>query len=650
MSDKVTRRAITLTLLVLLVVVAAASPYAEGHETDQYTLPPRRQFAEVGPYLTRLVYDAVAKGAQQQNNRIHSAVNAKARPAEVEKLQSPEDIAAAVNTEFPVALFFIESLDRTMTSSAMATRYPGCVVGYKPFVGVRKNIDIGLNPFRAWNCATVRAYGVYMGDDKLGHFSDMGKHYFDTYRDALRRGMGEEKAVREAIRMGTDGPIYSEKGLLGLMTAGAYSNGDLVSNYMGFCFYKNLTQPVVLKGERRPPLLVRDGAYWKLAPHVRPDSDFFSWYISDHLNEALNPSLYRFDFRKGIRRAITEYRKDLLPRYADANGNPRSPDWFAAKTAQLKTYYGFDYGHDGDKELNRMSDCCFAKAPDMKKPSVANGDGLLPMHYAAMRGDVLALQKLQEGGADLNARVNVSDSVAAVRGDTPLHLAAREGKVPAVAFLLIRGADVRARNERGVTPLHMACDQPQVALLLIEAGAEVDAADETGRTPLHWAANDPAGVATQVLVNHGGKSWSRDRDGRTPLHLAAAAGHDDAIDVLLRANREVDSIDRFGATAIHLAAAGGHVKVTEQLLTAGAAPNSKDEFGCTPLLAALRAGQQAAAGTLLSHGADPDAADAYGTTPMTLAQRENMPSLVTLLRQASEAQVPTASEQAAGGH
>ena len=648
MSDNFTRRAIT----VFLLVVAAANSYAVGHETDQFTLPPRRQFADVGPYLTRLVYDAVAKGAQQQNNRIRAALGSRPKNGEIEKLQSPEAIADAVNGQYTAALFFIEGLDKTMTASATAARYPGRVVGYKPFVGIRKNIDIGLNPFRAWNCATIQAFGVYLGDDKVGHFTDMGKHYFDTYREAIRRGAAEEKAVREAIKMGTDGPVYSEKGLLGLLTAGAYSNADLVSNYMGFCFYKNLTVPVTLKGEQRPPMLVRDGQYWKLAPHVRPDSDFFSYFISDHLNEALNPSMYRFDFRKGIRKAITEFRRDIVARYADPNGNPRSPEWFAAKTAQLKTYWGLDYGHDGDKELNRISDCCFAPAPDPKKPTVANADGLLPVHWAAMRGDVLLLQRLQEAGADLNARVNVSDSVAAVRGDTPLHLAAREGRVPAVAFLLFRGADVRARNERGVTPLHMACDQPQVTLLLIEAGAEVDAADERGRTPLHWAANDPAGASTQVLLNHGGKSWSRDQDGRTPLHLAAAAGHDDAVETLLRATKEIDSIDRFSATALHLAAMGADVKVAEQLLAAGASPNAKDDFGCTPLLAAVRAGQRDVVSALLTHGADPGVADAYGATPGVVAQREGFDAIVVLLRQTGESQSPASTvvtEQAVGG-
>ena len=293
----------------------------------------------MGPYLTRMMYDALAKGAAAQNARIKSALQSRAKPADIEKLQSPDELANTVNAQFSAALFVIENLDRVVTSSTTATRYPACITGYKPFVGVRKNVDVSINPIRAWNCATIKAFGVWMGDDKIGHFEDMGKHYYDTYREQLRKGVGEEKAVRAAIAIGTDGPIYSEKGFLGWASCGDYSNADLVANYMGFLFYKNLTSPVMLKGVERPPLFVRDGQYFKLAPHVRPDSDFFSWYVSDHLNEALNPGSYLVTVRGGIRRAIVEFRKDNLPRYADANGNPRSPEWFNAKVEQLRTYW-----------------------------------------------------------------------------------------------------------------------------------------------------------------------------------------------------------------------------------------------------------------------------------------------------------------------
>src|SRR5439155_1498710 len=175
--------------------------------------------------------------------------------------------------------------DKMVTDPAERVKYPGRLLGVKVGNGVRRYVDLPLNPFNAWSCATLKAFGVYFGTDKIGHFTDMGMHYYHAYRNALRDGKSEDQAMKAALHLGTDDPVYSERGLLGLVTAGDYSNADLVSNLMGFCFYKNLSEPVMLKGEQRPPMLVRDGHYWKLADHVRPDSDFFSWFVSNHLNE-----------------------------------------------------------------------------------------------------------------------------------------------------------------------------------------------------------------------------------------------------------------------------------------------------------------------------------------------------------------------------
>jgi len=205
------------------------------------------------------------------------------------------------------------------TDPAERVKYPGRLPGFKNG-SLRRYVDLPLNPFNAWACATIKAYGVYFGTDKIGHFTDMGMHYYDAYREVLRKGKSEDDAVKAALKLGTDDPVYSERGLLGLVTAGDYSNADLISNYMGFCFYKNLSDPVMLKGVQRPPMFVRDGDYWKTAPHVRADSDFFSWFISDHWNEALNPGVYRNDIKDRIKKAIVESRKLVLPRYCDANG------------------------------------------------------------------------------------------------------------------------------------------------------------------------------------------------------------------------------------------------------------------------------------------------------------------------------------------
>ena len=64
---------------------------------------------------------------------------------------------------------------------------------------------------------------------------------------------------------------------------------------------------------------------------------------------------------------------------------------------------------------------------------------------AGSRGDVLALRRMLEDGARLDA--------ADYDGRTALHLAAAEGHLEAVQFLLARGVDVNATDRWGRTPL-----------------------------------------------------------------------------------------------------------------------------------------------------------------------------------------------------
>jgi ankyrin repeat protein len=633
------RRALVRTILALLIVGSVAQ-WTHAHETDQYTLPPERRFADLSDHFTKMFYDAVASGVEWQNTRIKAAVASGIKP-EIEKTQSPDQLVIAVNRQFSNALFLINSLDDLVTSNGIKERYPGRVVGYKPTLGVRKNVDLIINPFRTWQCATVFAFGTYTGNDKVGHFTDMGKHYYDAYRAALAEGKTEEQANRAAINVGCYGFIFSERGLLGLVTAGDYSNADLVSNYMGFCFYKNLTQPVMLKGVKRPPMVVRDGDYWKLADFVRPDSDFFSWFIPEHFNEALNPGMYRGDLRNGIRKAIVDSRKLVLQRYTDPNGDPRPRQWFIDQTNVLKTYYGVDYGHQGDEKkgtLLTIADTCFAKPPRRHNANDRNADGLTSVHYAAAISDLRALGEFLDAGANPNVRVISDVDFPAVNGDTPLHIAARNGHLDAVKMLIAHHADVNAANARGDTPLHMSVEHPEIAKVLIAAGAKVNVADAIGRTPLHWASKDTSAAGSvPILLAAGANPMMRDRDGQIPLHDAASSANESAIVALVKAGANPDAADRFKVTPLHLAAANSGARITDLLIRLGAHANAKDAFGCTPLHVAVRHDQPQTVEALLARGADPSATDAYGQTALAIANREHLPTIAQVLQQPTRA-------------
>ncbi len=94
---------------------------------------------------------------------------------------------------------------------------------------------------------------------------------------------------------------------------------------------------------------------------------------------------------------------------------------------------------------------------------------LTPMEKASYKGDVPALRRLLDQGADVNARSAWHYS--------PLSCAAVQGRCEAVAFLLDHGADINRPEEfRGTTALIEASfnNRADCVKLLIDRGADID--------------------------------------------------------------------------------------------------------------------------------------------------------------------------------
>jgi len=618
----------------LLLVAPAAA-----HETDNFTIPPGREFADLGPYLSRWVYGLIDKGVAQVNREIQAAMDAGASQAELEELQSPWRIAPAVNAQLPWALMVIENLERQLPSGQFRARFPGQVTSYRATTeSIFTFANFPLDPrqiIRLLQASTIRVYGVYIGTDKIGHFTDMGMNYYRRYAAARRQGADEDQAMRRARDIDRTNFFLSERGLLGYATAGSYSNADLAANWVGCLFYRNLTEQVMLKGQPRPPMVVRDGPLWKLADHVRDDPDFFAMFISEHFDEALNPSLYDFTVRGGMRRNLRQRAWMILESRTDPWGNRRPAEYFRAKFDELSTYWGQEYGRDGRPEnVASVFGSCFDPPPDGSDVKARDSMGLTALHHAAASGDAALAASLLERGADANAAVISDEPLSSEWGNTPLHLAARRGRVEVIRVLLDRGADVNARGAFGATPLHQAAAQPDAARALLEAGALVDAADNRGRTPAHWAALDESAGTLKLLLAAGAGANARDRDGATPLHIAAGADNGEAVAALLAHGAAADATDFLGATPLHAAAAQRSGRSVRRLIAGGAPIAARDALGLTPLHVAARAGAASLVAILLEAGADAKAADAYGSTPLHLAVRQQSAPTVRLLLEA----------------
>lgn len=124
---------------------------------------------------------------------------------------------------------------------------------------------------------------------------------------------------------------------------------------------------------------------------------------------------------------------------------------------------------------------------------------------------------------------------ADVSGRVPLHYAALFGDLHRAREIVDAGADVGVVDHDGQSPLHYAAQGCSVAVaeLLLSRGVDVDPEDVDGNTPL-WCATlrtRGEGPIVQLLLAHGADPHHVNREGRTPVNLAKALG---GVDLSLR--------------------------------------------------------------------------------------------------------------------
>lgn len=117
-------------------------------------------------------------------------------------------------------------------------------------------------------------------------------------------------------------------------------------------------------------------------------------------------------------------------------------------------------------------------------------------------------------------------------GYTVLHELGAEER-PDVARLLVKhGADPNARNDSGMTPLHLA-NSPVMAQVLVELGADVNAKSDAGQSPLCVLAAEADGYdSMQVLIEAGADPVIKDDYGQTPADIARRREEHDKVALL----------------------------------------------------------------------------------------------------------------------
>jgi ankyrin repeat protein len=164
---------------------------------------------------------------------------------------------------------------------------------------------------------------------------------------------------------------------------------------------------------------------------------------------------------------------------------------------------------------------------------------------------------------------------------TPLHHAAAKGRLRAVELLLALGADPNATDAAGATALMAASQEaadPAVLAALLAAGARLD---------LLTAVNTGRLGEAEAMVRAGPSRIGPDGADTVALHLAVSKRNLPAIRWLLAHGIAVNAKRPMwdcNSTALHMTVESGAIEIARLLLDAGADPNVRDDkFHATAL-------------------------------------------------------------------
>jgi len=150
------------------------------------------------------------------------------------------------------------------------------------------------------------------------------------------------------------------------------------------------------------------------------------------------------------------------------------------------------------------------------------------------------------------------DAAIGVSAST-IHQASAKGDLLLVKTLIKNTPSlVSDRDERDVTPLHLACfyGRRPVIMFLLSEGAPIDAVTKSGYTPLLWAAWRKQTTVVKILLTNGANVNAKSNKGMTPLHFAVQNGDKAMVELLLSKGADVSAKDSLGLTAADLANRG----------------------------------------------------------------------------------------------
>ncbi len=342
-----------------LCFISLISPSAAfAFETDQFNLP-EKSLADIGAEVHDYVAENVEKAIEKINAEIVSRQNCldnkRAKNCEsavknrqrLNYLRSENAIARAVYNRLGAGV-----VPFTASGSWMeAHRFAAQPARYK--TSLKESIyTTSLNNYLTIS-ETVNLYGEQFGTDKIAHIYQQGYTYLRIYQRALAKGLSKEAATKRANDWGR----MSERTFFGNLVSGVYSNADLASNFAGLKFYQNLTGQIKIGEQIKLPLVVLQDGVWKFNENVELSENLLKPFVTAHLNEALNPSIYTrlFGLRSSVRGRVV---KRACGEWRTLHPN-RSKTDYDEISLRLETWHGEDYGFTANRNFVTIANACF---------------------------------------------------------------------------------------------------------------------------------------------------------------------------------------------------------------------------------------------------------------------------------------------------
>nr|CAH8870252.1 unnamed protein product [Trichobilharzia regenti] len=231
---------------------------------------------------------------------------------------------------------------------------------------------------------------------------------------------------------------------------------------------------------------------------------------------------------------------------------------------------------------------------------------------ATLRGDCEEVEYLLSLG--------ISPNISNVDGLTALHQACIDNDIALCNILLDYGANVNARDADLWTPLHAAstCGYLQICQLLIKHGGDLKACNADGLIPYDICDDEKTSNFLQSQMRKSGITPKEIEDARTAPEKKMLSD----LKMAFSKGCNLNILDSQGAAPIHVAAACGYTEVALFLLRSGVDPDSLDADGWTPSHIAACWGELEMIKLFVSHGADLTLQVPDGRTVFTICDND----------------------------